>query len=178
MTILRLAAEYPPLDMPADKNAPSQGSRAARSSVVFDQMPPSGITHHHHYYHHQHYRIDPYLMVAILLLLALISWREGWEYGLHRTEVAHRTAPAALATTTSAPPTRTDPAPADMSVPQVSKQGPRPRPTPLSPLGKAVTQPDGTDEPDVIWILRPLNSDGTTANAQAKRPKVHGGRSR
>jgi len=40
----------------------------------------SNVKHHHHHYHHHHYQNNPYLLVAILLLLGVIAWQQWREY--------------------------------------------------------------------------------------------------
>lgn len=51
-------------------------------SVALNVTSNSGIKHFHHHYHHYHYRSSPYLFLSIMVLLAVIAWQAGWEYGL------------------------------------------------------------------------------------------------
>lgn len=61
-----------------------------------------GSKHYHFYYHHHHYRGSLYLIVSIALLLAVIAWRSGWDYGLRTSTPPTATLPA-TATSQSAP---------------------------------------------------------------------------
>lgn len=54
----------------------------------------SGIRHYHHHYRHDHYRNNPYLLLAVVLLMGTIFWQQWQEF--HQREAPAIVAPAAM----------------------------------------------------------------------------------
>ena len=64
-------------------------------SVALTVTSSSGIKHFHHHYHHTHYRSSPYLILSIAVLLAVMAWHAGWEYGFRASMTPPTTSPPA-----------------------------------------------------------------------------------
>ncbi len=99
------------------------------------------------------YRSNPYLLAAIVMLLAVISWRSGWDVGLRTGPRRQATLPVAVKTSSeqSKPRLASDPSPPPLNVrgkrARVSRKAAKPRPQ---------TDPQTDDE--VVWIRRPTGT--------------------
>ncbi len=83
--------------------APALRVTGARLVTASDSSSGVGVQHHHHHYRHNHYRNSQYLILSIVLLVALITWRAGWDYGL-RVGASQITTPKTQPLSTSGEP--------------------------------------------------------------------------
>jgi hypothetical protein len=128
----------------------------------------SNVQHHHHYYHHHHYRSSPYLIVSIFMLLAVIAWHAGWEYGLRASLPRTPSPTTARVQPTVSPGAKTNPVPV---TPQTSDRGLEASPVRRSRTSAAKRQPTyHRHETEVFWSMRPERQSGVGTVPRSTAP--------